>query len=206
MLMNYDKLPEIINQFNLNMIKTHLMSNTIKNVNEIEKEIKNKTKKQMTMILDTTVDYMEATTGNKYGPQVFNNYDYLRNIENYYLCIKMTLLNKINKFKNIEELIALLQIKTIPFMINWNSTECITTVENIFSELGYSKDDYNIEKFFDDNENDICDIEISFNEDGKLYKDYYNDGLLLTYNRKEGIRIVIKDIIDQLILKLGGNE
>jgi hypothetical protein len=200
----YDKLPKIIKELGLENIKTHLVNNAIKNINEMEQEITNKSIKQMKIIANNTVDYMEAVTGNKYGPQVFNNTEYLNKLEKYHMILKLALFKKIEQLKNIDELIALLQIKTIPLMIQWDVDEAVKLIKEIFKQLGYSKKDYSIETFFETN--DLCDIEITFIKNKKMYNDYFNDGLLLTYNNKEGIRIIMKNTMEELIKFLGGNE
>jgi hypothetical protein len=204
MLIVYDKLPKVIKELGLENIKTHLINNAIENINEMEQEITNKSIKQMKIIANNTVDYMEAVTGNKYGPQVFNNTEYLNKIEKYHLILKLALFKKIEQLKNIDELIALLQIKTIPLMIQWDVNEAVKLIKEIFKQLGYSKKDYSIETFFETN--DLCDIEITFIKNRKMYNDYFNDGLLLTYNNKEGIRIIMKNTMEELIKYLGGNE
>lgn len=204
MLIVYDKLPKIIKELGLENIKTHLVNNAIKNIDEMEQEITNKNIKQMKIIANNTVDYMEAVTGNKYGPQVFNNTEYLNKLEKYHLILKLALFKKIEQLKNIDELIALLQIKTIPLMIQWDVDEAVKLIKSIFKQLGYSKKDYSIETFFETN--DLCDIEITFIKNKKMYNDYFNDGLLLTYNNKEGIRIIMKNTMEELIKLLGGNE
>lgn len=204
MLIVYDKLPKIIKELGLENIKTHLVNNAIENINEMEQEITNKSIKQMKIIANNTVDYMEAVTGNKYGPQVFNNAEYLNKLEKYHLILKLALFKKIEQLKNIDELIALLQIKTIPLMIQWDINEAVKLIKEIFKQLGYSKKDYSIETFFETN--DLCDIEITFIKNRKMYNDYFNDGLLLTYNNKEGIRIIMKNTMEELIKFLGGNE
>lgn len=206
MLIVYDKLPKIIKELGLENIKTHLVNNAIENINEMEQEIANKSIKQMKIIANNTVDYMEAVTGNKYGPQVFNNTEYLNKLEKYHIILKLALFKKIEQLKNINELIALLQIKTIPLMIQWDIDEAVKLIKSIFKQLGYSKKDYSIEKFFDDENKDLCDIEITFIKNRKLYNDYFNDGLLLTYNSKEGIRIIMKNTMEEIIKALGGNE
>lgn len=204
MLIVYDKLPKIIKELGLENIQTHLVNNAIENINEMEQEITNKSIKQMKIIANSTVDYMEAVTGNKYGPQVFNNTEYLNKLEKYHMILKLALFKKIEQLKNIDELRALLQIKTIPLMIQWDVDEAVKLIKSIFKQLGYSKKDYSIETFFETN--DLCDIEITFIKNKKLYNDYFNDGLLLTYNSKEGIRIVMKNTMEELIKFLGGNE
>lgn len=204
MLIVYDKLPKIIKELGLENIKTHLVNNAIENINEMEQEIANKSIKQMKIIANNTVDYMEAVTGNKYGPQVFTNTEYLNKLEKYHLILKLALFKKIEQLKNIDELIALLQIKTIPLMIQWDVDEAVKLIKSIFKQLGYSKKDYSIETFFETN--DLCDIEITFIKNKKMYNDYFNDGLLLTYNNKEGIRIIMKNTMEELIKLLGGNE
>lgn len=204
MLIVYDKLPKIIKELGLENIKTHLVNNAIENINEMEQEITNKSIKQMKIIANNTVDYMEAVTGNKYGPQVFNNTEYLNKLEKYHMILKLALFKKIEQLKNIDELIALLQIKTIPLMIQWDVNEAVKLIKSIFKQLGYSKKDYSIETFFETN--DLCDIEITFIKNKKMYNDYFNDGLLLTYNNKEGIRIIMKNTMEELIKFLGGNE
>lgn len=204
MLIVYDKLPKVIKELGLENIKTHLINNAIENINEMEQEITNKSIKQMKIIANNTVDYMEAVTGNKYGPQVFNNAEYLNKLEKYHLILKLALFKKIERLKNIDELIALLQIKTIPLMIQWDVNEAVKLIKEIFKQLGYSKKDYSIETFFETN--DLCDIEITFIKNRKMYNDYFNDGLLLTYNNKEGIRIIMKNTMEELIKYLGGNE
>ena len=204
MMIVYDKLPKIIKELGLENIKTHLVNNAIENINEMEQEIINKSIKQMKIIANNTVDYMEAVTGNKYGPQVFNNTEYLSKLERYHLILKLALFKKIEQLKNIDELIALLQIKTIPLMIQWDVDEAVKLIKSIFKQLGYSKKDYSIETFFETN--DLCDIEITFIKNKKMYNDYFNDGLLLTYNNKEGIRIIMKNTMEELIKLLGGNE
>lgn len=204
MMIVYDKLPKIIKELGLENIKTHLVNNAIKNINEMEQEITNKSIKQMKIIANNTVDYMEAVTGNKYGPQVFNNTEYLNKLEKYHMILKLALFKKIEQLKNIDELIALLQIKTIPLMIQWDVNEAVKLIKEIFKQLGYSKKDYSIETFFETN--DLCDIEITFIKNKKMYNDYFNDGLLLTYNNKEGIRIIMKNTMEELIKFLGGNE
>ena len=204
MMIVYDKLPKIIKELGLENIKTHLVNNAIENINEMEQEITNKSIKQMKIIANNTVDYMEAVTGNKYGPQVFNNTEYLNKLEKYHLILKLALFKKIEQLKNIDELIALLQIKTIPLMIQWDVNEAVNLIKSIFKQLGYSKKDYSIETFFETN--DLCDIEITFIKNKKMYNDYFNDGLLLTYNNKEGIRIIMKNTMEELIKFLGGNE
>lgn len=204
MMIVYDKLPKIIKELGLENIKTHLVNNTIENINEMEQEITNKSIKQMKIIANNTVDYMEAVTGNKYGPQVFNNTEYLNKLEKYHMILKLALFKKIEQLKNIDELIALLQIKTIPLMIQWDVNEAVKLIKEIFKQLGYSKKDYSIETFFETN--DLCDIEITFIKNRKMYNDYFNDGLLLTYNNKEGIRIIMKNTMEELIKYLGGNE
>lgn len=204
MLIVYDKLPKIIKELGLENIKTHLVNNAIENINEMEQEITNKSIKQMKIIANNTVDYMEAVTGNKYGPQVFNNTEYLNKLEKYHMILKLALFKKIEQLKNIDELIALLQIKTIPLMIQWDVNEAVNLIKSIFKQLGYSKKDYLIETFFETN--DLCDIEITFIKNKKMYNDYFNDGLLLTYNNKEGIRIIMKNTMEELIKFLGGNE
>lgn len=204
MMIVYDKLPKIIKELGLENIKTHLVNNAIKNINEMEQEITNKSIKQMKIIANNTVDYMEAVTGNKYGPQVFTNTEYLNKLERYHLILKLALFKKIEQLKNIDELIALLQIKTIPLMIQWDVDEAVKLIKSIFKQLGYSKKDYSIETFFETN--DLCDIEITFIKNKKMYNDYFNDGLLLTYNNKEGIRIIMKNTMEELIKLLGGNE
>lgn len=204
MLIVYDKLPKVIKELGLENIKTHLINNAIENINEMEQEITNKSIKQMKIIANNTVDYMEAVTGNKYGPQVFNNAEYLNKLEKYHLILKLALFKKIEQLKNIDELIALLQIKTIPLMIQWDVNEAVKVIKEIFKQLGYSKKDYSIETFFETN--DLCDIEITFIKNRKMYNDYFNDGLLLTYNNKEGIRIIMKNTMEELIKFLGGNE
>lgn len=204
MLIVYDKLPKIIKELGLENIKTHLVNNAIENINEMEQEITNKSIKQMKIIANNTVDYMEAVTGNKYGPQVFNNTEYLTKLEKYHMILKLALFKKIEQLKNIDELIALLQIKTIPLMIQWDVDEAVKLIKSIFKQLGYSKKDYSIETFFETN--DLCDIEITFIKNKKMYNDYFNDGLLLTYNNKEGIRIIMKNTMEELIKLLGGNE
>lgn len=204
MMIVYDKLPKIIKELGLENIKTHLVNNAIKNIDEMEQELLNKKIKQMKIIANNTVDYMEAVTGNKYGPQVFNNTEYLNKLERYHLILKLALFKKIEQLKNIDELIALLQIKTIPLMIQWDVNEAVKLIKEIFKQLGYSKKDYLIETFFETN--DLCDIEITFIKNRKMYNDYFNDGLLLTYNNKEGIRIIMKNTMEELIKFLGGNE
>lgn len=204
MLIVYDKLPKIIKELGLENIKTHLVNNAIKNIDEMEKELLNKNIKQMKIIANSTVDYMEAVTGNKYGPQVFTNTEYLNKLEKYHMILKLALFKKIEQLKNIDELIALLQIKTIPLMIQWDVDEAVKLIKSIFKQLGYSKKDYSIETFFETN--DLCDIEITFIKNKKMYNDYFNDGLLLTYNNKEGIRIIMKNTMEELIKLLGGNE
>lgn len=204
MMIVYDKLPKIIKELGLENIKTHLVNNAIKNIDEMEQELLNKKIKQMKIIANNTVDYMEAVTGNKYGPQVFNNTEYLNKLEKYHLILKLALFKKIEQLKNIDELIALLQIKTIPLMIQWDVNEAVKLIKEIFKQLGYSKKDYSIETFFETN--DLCDIEITFIKNKKMYNDYFNDGLLLTYNNKEGIRIIMKNTMEELIKYLGGNE
>lgn len=204
MLIVYDKLPKIIKELGLENIKTHLVNNAIENINEMEQELLNKKIKQMKIIANNTVDYMEAVTGNKYGPQVFTNTEYLNKLERYHLILKLALFKKIEQLKNIDELIALLQIKTIPLMIQWDVNEAVKLIKEIFKQLGYSKKDYSIETFFETN--DLCDIEITFIKNKKMYNDYFNDGLLLTYNNKEGIRIIMKNTMEELIKYLGGNE
>lgn len=204
MMIVYDKLPKIIKELGLENIKTHLVNNAIENINEMEQEITNKSIKQMKIIANNTVDYMEAVTGNKYGPQVFNNTEYLNKLEKYHMILKLALFKKIDQLKNIDELIALLQIKTIPLMIQWDVNEAVKLIKEIFKQLGYSKKDYSIETFFETN--DLCDIEITFIKNKKMYNDYFNDGLLLTYNNKEGIRIIMKNTMEELIKFLGGNE
>lgn len=204
MMIVYDKLPKIIKELGLENIKTHLVNNAIKNIDEMEQELLNKKIKQMKIIANNTVDYMEAVTGNKYGPQVFNNTEYLNKLEKYHLILKLALFKKIEQLKNIDELIALLQIKTIPLMIQWDVNEAVKLIKSIFKQLGYSKKDYSIETFFENN--DLCDIEITFIKNKKMYNDYFNDGLLLTYNNKEGIRIIMKNTMEELIKFLGGNE
>lgn len=204
MLIVYDKLPKIIKELGLENIKTHLVNNAIENINEMEQEITNKSIKQMKIIANNTVDYMEAVTGNKYGPQVFNNTEYLNKLEKYHVILKLALFKKIEQLKNIDELIALLQIKTIPLMIQWDVNEAVKLIKEIFKQLGYSKKDYSIETFFETN--DLCDIEITFIKNRKIYNDYFNDGLLLTYNNKEGIRIIMKNTMEELIKFLGGNK
>lgn len=204
MLIVYDKLPKIIKELGLENIKTHLVNNAIKNIDEMEQELLNKKIKQMKIIANNTVDYMEAVTGNKYGPQVFTNTEYLNKLERYHLILKLALFKKIEQLKNIDELIALLQIKTIPLMIQWDVNEAVKLIKEIFKQLGYSKKDYSIETFFETN--DLCDIEITFIKNKKMYNDYFNDGLLLTYNNKEGIRIIMKNTMEELIKLLGGNE
>lgn len=206
MLIVYDKLPKIIKELGLENIKAHLVNNAIKNIDEMEMELINKDIKQMKIIANSTVDYMEAVTGNKYGPQVFNNTEYLNKLEKYHIILKLALFKKIEQLKNINELIALLQIKTIPLMIQWDVDEAVKLIKSIFKQLGYSKKDYSIEKFFDDENKDLCDIEITFIKNRKLYNDYFNDGLLLTYNSKEGIRIIMKNTMEEIIKALGGNE
>lgn len=206
MLIVYDKLPKIIKELGLENIKSHLVNNAIKNIDEMEMELINKDIKQMKIIANSTVDYMEAVTGNKYGPQVFNNTEYLNKLEKYHIILKLALFKKIEQLKNINELIALLQIKTIPLMIQWDVNEAVKLIKSIFKQLGYSKKDYSIEKFFDDENKDLCDIEITFIKNKKLYNDYFNDGLLLTYNSKEGIRIIMKNTMEEIIKALGGNE
>lgn len=213
MLIDYKKIPALIDHYELNTIKHHLLNNTIKNIDELEQDLRNKSKKEMKRIIDTTVDYMEAVTGNKYGPQVFNNPKYLEKIESFYLAIKLMLFDRISKFKSIIELIALLQIETIPMMIEWDVNEAINIINNVFKELGYSKNDYSIEIYSDEEEEDergICDIDITFIKDGNLSKNYHNDGLLLTHHKDNGIRITMIAIIEELILKdlkyTGGNE
>lgn len=206
MMIVYDKLPKLIKELGLENIKTHLVNNAIENINEMEQEITNKSIKQMKIIANNTVDYMEAVTGNKYGPQVFNNTEYLNKLEKYHIILKLALFKKIEQLKNINELIALLQIKTIPLMIQWDVDEAVKLIKSIFKQLGYSKKDYSIEKFFDDENKDLCDIEITFIKNRKLYNDYFNDGLLLTYNSKEGIRIIMKNTMEEIIKALGGNE
>ena len=206
MMIIYDKLPKIIKELGLENIKAHLVNNAIKNIDEMEQELINKDIKQMKIIANSTIDYMESVTGNKYGPQVFNNTEYLSKLEKYHIILKLALFKKIEQLKNIDELIALLQIKTIPLMIQWDSNEAIKLIKNIFKQLGYSKKDYSIEKFFDDNDKDLCDIEITFIKNKKLYNDYFNDGLLLTYNSKEGIRIIMKNTMEEIIKALGGNK
>lgn len=204
MLIVYDKLPKIIKELGLENIKTHLVNNAIKNIDEMEQELLNKKIKQMKIIANNTVDYMEAVTGNKYGPQMFTNTEYLNKLEKYHLILKLALFKKIEQLKNIDELIALLQIKTIPLMIQWDVNEAVKLIKEIFKQLGYSKKDYSIETFFETN--DSCDIEITFIKNKKMYNDYFNDGLLLTYNNKEGIRIIMKNTMEELIKFLGGNE
>lgn len=204
MMIVYDKLPKIIKELGLENIKTHLINNAIKNIDEMEQELLNKKIKQMKIIANNTVDYMEAVTGNKYGPQVFNNTEYLNKLENYHMILKLALFKKIEQLKNIDELIALLQIKTIPLMIQWDVDEAVKLIKSIFKQLGYSKKDYSIETFFETN--DLCDIEITFIKNKKMYNDYFNDGILLTYNSKEGIRIIMKNTMEELIKFLGGNE
>lgn len=204
MMIVYDKLPKIIKELGLENIKTHLVNNAIENINEMEQELLNKSIKQMKIIANNTVDYMEAVTGNKYGPQVFNNTEYLNKLERYHLILKLALFKKIEQLKNIDELIALLQIKTIPLMIQWDVDEAVKLIKSIFKQLGYSKKDYSIETFFETN--DLCDIEITFIKNKKMYNDYFNDGLILTYNNKEGIRIIMKNTMEELIKLLGGNE
>lgn len=204
MMIVYDKLPKIIKELGLENIKTHLVNNAIKNIDEMEQELLNKKIKQMKIIANNTVDYMEAVTGNKYGPQVFTNTEYLNKLERYHLILKLALFKKIEQLKNIDELIALLQIKTIPLMIQWDVDEAVKLIKSIFKQLGYSKKDYSIETFFETN--DLCDIEITFIKNKKMYNDYFNDGLLLTYNNKEGIRIIMKNTMEELIKFLGGNE
>lgn len=204
MMIVYDKLPKIIKELGLENIKTHLINNAIKNIDEMEQEITNKSIKQMKIVANNTVDYMESVTGNKYGPQVFNNTEYLNKLEKYHMILKLALFKKIEQLKNIDELIALLQIKTIPLMIQWDVDEAVKLIKSIFKQLGYSKKDYSIETFFETN--DLCDIEITFIKNKKLYNDYFNDGLLLTYNSKEGIRIIMKNTMEELIKFLGGNE
>lgn len=204
MMIVYDKLPKIIKELGLENIKTHLVNNAIKNIDEMEQELLNKKIKQMKIIANNTVDYMEAVTGNKYGPQVFTNTEYLNKLERYHLILKLALFKKIDQLKNIDELIALLQIKTIPLMIQWDVNEAVKLIKEIFKQLGYSKKDYSIETFFETN--DLCDIEITFIKNKKMYNDYFNDGLLLTYNNKEGIRIIMKNTMEELIKFLGGNE
>lgn len=204
MMIVYDKLPKIIKELGLENIKAHLVNNAIKNIDEMEQELLNKSIKQMKIIANNTVDYMEAVTGNKYGPQVFNNAEYLNKLEKYHLILKLALFKKIERLKNIDELIALLQIKTIPLMIQWDVNEAVKLIKSIFKQLGYSKKDYSIETFFETN--DLCDIEITFIKNRKMYNDYFNDGLLLTYNNKEGIRIIMKNTMEELIKYLGGNE
>lgn len=206
MLIIYNKLPKVIKEMGLENIQSHLINNAIKNIDEMEQELINKDIKQMKIIANSTVDYMEAVTGNKYGPQIFNNTEYLRKLENYHTVLKLALFKKIEQLKNIDELIALLQIKTIPLMIQWDSDEAIKLIQIIFKQLGYSEKDYSIEKFFDDDEKNLCDIEINFIKNKKLYNDYFNDGLLLTYNSKEGIRIIMKNTMEEIIKALGGNE
>lgn len=206
MLIVYDKLPKIIKELGLENIKSHLVNNAIKNIAEMEMELINKDIKQMKIIANSTIDYMEAVTGNKYGPQVFNNTEYLNKLEKYHIILKLALFKKIEQLKNINELIALLQIKTIPLMIQWDVNEAVKLIKSIFKQLGYSKKDYSIEKFFDDENKDLCDIEITFIKNKKLYNDYFNDGLLLTYNSKEGIRIIMKNTMEEIIKALGGNE
>lgn len=206
MLIVYDKLPKIIKELGLENIKSHLVNNAIKNIDEMEMELINKDIKQMKIIANSTIDYMEAVTGNKYGPQVFNNTEYLSKLEKYHIILKLALFKKIEQLKNINELIALLQIKTIPLMIQWDVNEAVKLIKSIFKQLGYSKKDYSIEKFFDDENKDLCDIEITFIKNRKLYNDYFNDGLLLTYNSKEGIRIIMKNTMEEIIKALGGNE
>lgn len=204
MMIVYDKLPKIIKELGLENIKTHLINNAIKNIDEMEQELLNKKIKQMKIIANNTVDYMEAVTGNKYGPQVFNNTEYLNKLEKYHMILKLALFKKIEQLKNIDELIALLQIKTIPLMIQWDVDEAVKLIKSIFKQLGYSKKDYSIETFFETN--DLCDIEITFIKNKKMYNDYFNDGILLTYNSKEGIRIIMKNTMEELIKFLGGNE
>lgn len=204
MMIVYDKLPKIIKELGLENIKTHLINNAIKNIDEMEQELLNKKIKQMKIIANNTVDYMEAVTGNKYGPQVFNNTEYLNKLEKYHMILKLALFKKIEQLKNIDELIALLQIKTIPLMIQWDVDEAVKLIKSIFKQLGYSKKDYSIETFFETN--DLCDIEITFIKNRKMYNDYFNDGILLTYNSKEGIRIIMKNTMEELIKFLGGNE
>ena len=204
MLIVYDKLPKIIKELGLENIKSHLVNNAIKNIDEMEMELINKDIKQMKIIANSTIDYMEAVTGNKYGPQVFNNTEYLSKLEKYHIILKLALFKKIEQLKNINELIALLQIKTIPLMIQWDIDEAVKLIKSIFKQLGYSKKDYSIETFFEDK--DLCDIEITFIKNKKLYNDYFNDGLLLTYNSKEGIRIIMKNTMEEIIKALGGNE
>lgn len=204
MMIVYDKLPKIIKELGLENIKSHLINNTIENIDSMEQELINKDIKQMKIIANSTVDYMEAVTGNKYGPQVFNNAEYLNKLEKYHMILKLALFKKIDQLKNIDELIALLQIKTIPLMIQWDVNEAVKLIKEIFKQLGYSKKDYSIETFFETN--DLCDIEITFIKNKKMYNDYFNDGLLLTYNNKEGIRIIMKNTMEELIKFLGGNE
>lgn len=204
MLIVYDKLPKIIKELGLENIKDHLVNNAIKNIDEMEMELINKDIKQMKIIANSTLDYMEAVTGNKYGPQVFNNTEYLSKLEKYHIILKLALFKKIEQLKNINELIALLQIKTIPLMIQWDVNEAVKLIKSIFKQLGYSKKDYSIETFFETN--DLCDIEITFIKNRKMYNDYFNDGLLLTYNNKEGIRIIMKNTMEEIIKALGGNE
>lgn len=206
MLIVYDKLPKIIKELGLENIKSHLVNNAIKNIDEMEMELINKDIKQMKIIANSTIDYMEAVTGNKYGPQVFNNTEYLNKLEKYHLVLKLALFRKIDRLKNINNLIALLQIKTIPLMIQWDVDKAVKLIKSIFKQLGYSKKDYSIEKFFDDDNKDLCDIEITFIKNRKLYNDYFNDGLILTYNSKEGIRIIMKNTMEEIIKALGGNE
>lgn len=206
MMIVYDKLPKLIKEMGLENIKSHLINNAIKNIDEMERELINKDIKQMKIIANSTVDYMEAVTGNKYGPQVFNNTEYLNKLEKYHLVLKLALFRKIDRLKNINNLIALLQIKTIPLMIQWDVDKAVKLIKSIFKQLGYSKKDYSIEKFFDDNDKDLCDIEITFIKNRKLYNDYFNDGLILTYNSKEGIRIIMKNTMEEIIKALGGNE
>ena len=102
MLIVYDKLPKIIKELGLENIKTHLVNNAIKNIDEMEQELLNKKIKQMKIIANNTVDYMEAVTGNKYGPQMFTNTEYLNKLEKYHLILKLALFKKIEQLKNID--------------------------------------------------------------------------------------------------------
>ena len=110
MMIIYDKLPKIIKELGLENIKAHLVNNAIKNIDEMEQELINKDIKQMKIIANSTIDYMESVTGNKYGPQVFNNTEYLSKLEKYHIILKLALFKKIEQLKNIDELIALLQL------------------------------------------------------------------------------------------------
>lgn len=97
MSIEYKEITNLINENELNFMRTHLLSTVIKYESIIKEEISNLKTTDAIDIINKNIDYMKGYTGSNYGSWIFTDLEHVNKIEKFYDGVNKIFLNKFLK-------------------------------------------------------------------------------------------------------------